>query len=451
VSSQTETPATATDVSGTFLSVACNNSAWGSSPTWPSSGEDAGGTTGITHCLQLTNCGFSVAGGSTISGFNFSNNRFRTGSGSAKDALIALIIGGTVSGSNYAITGTGWPTSAAAQSYGTGTTDLWGNSAPTVSQTNASNLGIAVAVTLSATSTVANINTSTTVTVYYTGGGSAPGIPGQPTVTAKTGSTVSITYAQGSGTVNDNPGEYSSNGGSSWTTFDPSTAQTSATITGLSAATLYLLQVAAKNTNGTSSYSPWIAGWTGPVQSVTKTLAVSGGSLSNWSLQGGGSSVASVLNGGGGYIQASANATNALTITFPDLPTNAIWVTAVQLNLTMKTSNGSDVSPPTAQVNQQGGSGTDIPNMSTFGNLTTSYANYSISVSNLDQQTYNGGLLMTASLFNDISALLVEPDANGTIQIEAASLQVTFWVPLIPIIACNDHLCGGMETMCGGL
>ena len=98
------------------------------------------------------------------------------------------------------------------------------------------------------------------------------GIPGTPTglsATYASATSVTLNLTQGSGYVTDNPAEYSTDN-ATWSTFDPGSATTSITITGLTAGTLYYFRVAASNGAGTSSYTSsvvWVCGsnYTGQV------------------------------------------------------------------------------------------------------------------------------------------------------------------------------------------
>ncbi len=111
------------------------------------------------------------------------------------------------------------------------------------------------------------------LTCYYTAS-SPPGAPSGIAASNAGPTSIGLTWAQGSGTVTDNPIQYQVAGAGSWTNVDPGSAVTSYTLTGLTHGTLYFLQVAAENTNGTSSYDgpiPWVCGstWTGQVAQST--------------------------------------------------------------------------------------------------------------------------------------------------------------------------------------
>lgn len=80
------------------------------------------------------------------------------------DSHVRLVKGGTVTGNDYAITGTPWPLSATSQSYGS-SNDLWGATL-TPADVNASNFGVAFAANVTGSSGHAYFE-SVAVTVYY--------------------------------------------------------------------------------------------------------------------------------------------------------------------------------------------------------------------------------------------------------------------------------------------
>ena len=86
----------------------------------------------------------------------------------------------------------------------------------------------------------------------------APSTPSAPTPT-RGDTQVSLTWtapANGGSAITDYLVQYSSDSGSSWTTFaDGTSATTSATVTGLTNGTSYAFRIAAVNAAGTSSYS----------------------------------------------------------------------------------------------------------------------------------------------------------------------------------------------------
>ena len=88
---------------------------------------------------------------------------------------------------------------------------------------------------------------------------SLPSAPAAPTGIAS-GTSVYLTWsapANNGAAITDYLVQYSSNNGSTWTTFaDPVSATTGATVTGLSAGSSYVFRAAAINGVGTSAYSP---------------------------------------------------------------------------------------------------------------------------------------------------------------------------------------------------
>lgn len=135
---------------------------------------------GNTHYLKATNFGFAIPSGATINGVSVSIERKSTvGSpNTVKDNVVKLVKGGTVSGSNYADTGTNWPSSDTVKTYG-GSADLWGLSL-TDSDVNASNFGVVLA---AAMGSIIGKNACSafvdliTITITYTVGAGGLSIP----------------------------------------------------------------------------------------------------------------------------------------------------------------------------------------------------------------------------------------------------------------------------------
>ena len=120
---------------------------------------------------------------------------------------------------------------------------------------------------------------SSTVAAVYCGSTKVwptTSVPGAPTgVTGTAGNAqVSLSWtapaSNGGASITDYTVQYSSNSGSSWTTFSRSASTaTTATVTGLTNGTAYVFHVAAVNSAGTSSYS---------TNSSSVTPAAAGGS-----------------------------------------------------------------------------------------------------------------------------------------------------------------------------
>lgn len=127
-----------------------------------------------SHYLKATNFGFTVPSGATINGITVEIERKASHSLSTRrinDSIVQLVVGGVVSGNNYAV-GTNWPTTEAYFTYG-GSANLWGLSL-TDTDINSSTFGVVLSVTTTAsgktivTPSVDHIRISVT---YTTGGG----------------------------------------------------------------------------------------------------------------------------------------------------------------------------------------------------------------------------------------------------------------------------------------
>ncbi len=130
---------------------------------------------GASHYLKATNFGFSITG--TIDGVVVEIERKRGGATSVKDAVVKLVVGGSVVGTNKADTSTEWPTSDTYASYG-GAADVWGATL-TDTAVSASDFGVVLQTTFvkSGKAAPAAYVDHIRITVYYTAGGAA----GQPT------------------------------------------------------------------------------------------------------------------------------------------------------------------------------------------------------------------------------------------------------------------------------
>lgn len=95
-----------------------------------------------TQYLHATNFGFSIPSGATIDGIVVSIERSNLNFDTLVDTSVNIIKGGTRGSTNKA-SGTSWPSSDTAASYGTGTTDLWGETW-TDTDINASTFGVAL-------------------------------------------------------------------------------------------------------------------------------------------------------------------------------------------------------------------------------------------------------------------------------------------------------------------
>jgi hypothetical protein len=118
----------------------------------------------------------------------------------------------------------------------------------------------------------------------YSRSGTWPSIAGMPTNVSATAanSQIALTWtapvSNGGSAITDYVVQYSSNSGSSWTTFSRSvSAATSATVTGLTNGTAYVLRVAAVTAYGTGAY-------TAASSSVTPASASVPGAPTNFSI-----------------------------------------------------------------------------------------------------------------------------------------------------------------------
>ncbi len=142
-------------------------------------GSSASSSTKYTHYLKATNFGFSIPSGATIDGIKVEIYKKRAALDTIYDNEVKLVVGGSVTGSNYAATSTKWPSSFTYSSYG-GSSDKWGLT-PTVSQINGSDFGVVLQVKLvpagkvMAQAYVDHIR----ITVYYTEGSSADELTAQ--------------------------------------------------------------------------------------------------------------------------------------------------------------------------------------------------------------------------------------------------------------------------------
>jgi len=105
----------------------------------------------VTHYLKATNFGFVIPPGATITGIKVEFERFRqltsvgacTTSSSLTDSTVKLVLSGSVSGNNRAVSGN-WSTVEAFVPYG-GQNDLWGATIA-VSDANASTSGVVITI-----------------------------------------------------------------------------------------------------------------------------------------------------------------------------------------------------------------------------------------------------------------------------------------------------------------
>ena len=127
------------------------------------------------HYLKCTNFGFSVPSGATIDGVTVSIDRYMTNSSGnsqyVRDDVLRLVVGGTISGANKAVS-SNWPSTETTLVSG-GAADLW---TLTLSDTdvNASTFGVVLGVILRdrfAVGGVVGYVDLITITIDYTAGG----------------------------------------------------------------------------------------------------------------------------------------------------------------------------------------------------------------------------------------------------------------------------------------
>lgn len=128
-----------------------------------------------THYLKVTNFGFSIAD-TQIDGITVEFEKYRnTTANVAKDAVVKLVIGGTVSGSNLADTGTTYPTSRTTTTYG-GSSNLWGLT-PSVADINGSGFGVVLSCTCNKSGKGAGVISVDFVRITITSSSAASGQP----------------------------------------------------------------------------------------------------------------------------------------------------------------------------------------------------------------------------------------------------------------------------------
>lgn len=132
------------------------------------------GNGATTHYLKATNFGFAIPAGATIDGIVLEIERkcvVNSALNNAKDAIVKLVKGGTVSGNDKADTSTRWPTSDTYATYGA-SNDLWGLSL-TDSDVNSSTFGAVLSALFTRTGKI-NPDISVDhfrITVHYTASG----------------------------------------------------------------------------------------------------------------------------------------------------------------------------------------------------------------------------------------------------------------------------------------
>ncbi len=131
-----------------------------------------------SHYLRATGYGFAIPGNATIDGITVVIGRYGTTNfgSDVRDNVVRLVKNNVITGNNLAATGTDWPGSEAAATYG-GAANLWGTTW-TPAEINDTNFGVALSVTSSnnRTAYVDYIQITVTYTVPTTtiGDGTSP-------------------------------------------------------------------------------------------------------------------------------------------------------------------------------------------------------------------------------------------------------------------------------------
>lgn len=137
-----------------------------------------GSSTADSNYLKATNFGFAIPSGATINGVTVSIERkFSSAPNTAKDKVVKLVKGGTVSGNNKADTGTNWPSTDTVKTYG-GAADLWGLTL-TDTDTNASTFGVVLQIAKTVSDGKSGTNAYVdfiSITIDYTTGGGGGGL-----------------------------------------------------------------------------------------------------------------------------------------------------------------------------------------------------------------------------------------------------------------------------------
>jgi hypothetical protein len=156
------------------------NGATGSGQDQATNGLNVVSNNGVSQYLKVTNFGFAVPTGATITGVTVTINRKQTVAEAMHDYTLKLVVGGAIVGSNKAIA-TNWKTAYETIAYG-GTSDKWGTTL-TAAQINASNFGLVFnAQNTSGSSSVAAVNWIK-IQIDYTTGGSTEQPGAQPSFT----------------------------------------------------------------------------------------------------------------------------------------------------------------------------------------------------------------------------------------------------------------------------
>ena len=146
-----------------------------------------GGGTATSNYVAGRSYGFAIPTNATINGIQVVVGRYTSGTSDPliRDHVVSLVKGGVITGDNKAVTGTNWPTTEGAATYGS-VSDLWGTSW-TPADINSANFGVDLSA-INTNATPARNRTASVdyiqVIVTYTVDTVAPVIAPHSTVTA---------------------------------------------------------------------------------------------------------------------------------------------------------------------------------------------------------------------------------------------------------------------------
>jgi Fibronectin type III domain len=301
---------------------------------------------------EFTGLGTSVAfDGSLVHNANAGTANPSTGSFSTTNAHDLIVIGccGSGTGSNSVSAPSGYTT--------------WSSKSAALGYAGMTNYAIAhsTQASIDPTWTTTGNSNNVAIAIAYQAASAAPApsAPASLTVTAIGSTTVSLAWPQGSGTVTDNQVEQARNPAFvSGSTNDLGSAQTSTTITGLSANTWYFFRVNAGNSGSFSGWSNFVAAYTGGTSTFSGQIPLNNdGSSSGWTNTGGAASFTAALTdlSTATYAASPSASTSPLvidTIALPaslGTPTSVLFIveemtsssTGNPLTLTLVESNGS--------------------------------------------------------------------------------------------------------------
>ena len=257
------------------------------------------------------------------------------------------------------------------------------------------------------------------------------GVPGIPTAVSGTAGDSSVALqwtapSPGAQPINDYIIQYSSDGGSTWTTDDTSSTSTSATVTGLTNGTGYIFEVEAVNSIGdgpftTPSGTLTPAGPPGP-PTITSISPLDGALRVNFTAPTGAGTITGYqyqLNGSGSWFPISST-TSPLTISgLTDGTTYSVEIAAVGSGQTGTASNAVNGTPaavpgaPTISVAQVGATTASVN--AAPGNTGGS------SISGYRYSTDGGTSWTTTSTSSPLPITGLSPGTTYTVEVEAGN------------------------------